>query len=382
MPIQYDYKELINCKSRHEMDNFRATLKNNTFGTNNSKNCTICKNKPVFKVHKMRVRYGWCSSKLCNKDEECPFKYREITCLQDNCIYLSTLGEHSNHESVDKEKKHGIHQVIKPIIEEIIHRCNISRPKRVHIKLHDKEFEKIAKSIMPTLQQIENYIKYRRKLIRENSSTAELKEFSKAHHHSLVENDDQLFVFGDNSGDGSDTNHFQMGFTSKALLSHIKTAQVYHIDCTYKVIKYFYPLLVFGCTDIDGKFHPISFMITSHEETKDFSHFFESLNLIAKEIYDINFNPKYIVSDASRACFKSIKIMYPFCIILMCYFHVRLNVSYFYLNLKLSLIDLNLITSKMRKHKHLAPVDLYFLQFHQLRHPNEEVVRLIEHPHS
>jgi hypothetical protein len=41
MPIQYDYKELINCKSRHEMDNFRATLKNNTFGTNNSKNCTL-----------------------------------------------------------------------------------------------------------------------------------------------------------------------------------------------------------------------------------------------------------------------------------------------------------------------------------------------------
>jgi hypothetical protein len=75
---------------------------------------------------------------------------------------------------------------------------------------------------MPTLQQIENYIKYRRKLIRENRSTAELKEFSKAHHHSLVENDDQLFVYGD----GSDTNIFQMGFTSKALLSHIKTAQV------------------------------------------------------------------------------------------------------------------------------------------------------------
>ncbi len=59
---------------------------------------------------------------------------------------------------------------------------------------------------MPSLQQIENYIKYRRKLIRENSSTAELKEFSKAQHHSLVVNDDQLFVFGDNCGDGSDAN--------------------------------------------------------------------------------------------------------------------------------------------------------------------------------
>ena len=42
------------------MDTFRLTpLKNNTFGTNNSKNCTICKNKPGIKAHKMRVRYGW-----------------------------------------------------------------------------------------------------------------------------------------------------------------------------------------------------------------------------------------------------------------------------------------------------------------------------------
>ena len=89
--------------------------------------------------------------------------------------------------------------MVKQIIE-ILHRCNISRPKRV--KLHDKQYKKmILKSIMPSLQQIENYIKYRRKLIRENRSTAELIELSKARHHSLVENDDQLFVFGDNCGD-------------------------------------------------------------------------------------------------------------------------------------------------------------------------------------
>ena len=106
----------------------------------------------------------------------------------------------------------------------------------------------------------------------------------------MVENDDQLFVFGD----GSDANHFQIGFSTKALLAHIKTAQVYHIDCTFKVIKYFYPLLVFGCTYIDGKFHPISFMITSHEETKYFNHFFKPFNLIAKEVYSLIFNPRYI----------------------------------------------------------------------------------------
>ena len=49
---------------------------------------------------------------------------------------------------------------------------------------------------MPSLQQIDNYIKYRRKLIRDNSSTDELLEYSKSRHHSLVEDNNQLFVLG------------------------------------------------------------------------------------------------------------------------------------------------------------------------------------------
>ena len=103
MPIKYDYNKIGNFKSLLEMDTFRSTLKNNTFGTNNSKNCTMCKNKPGIKVHNMIVRYGWCSSKVCNKDELCPLKYREISCTHDNCVNLSTLGEHNNDdECVEK----------------------------------------------------------------------------------------------------------------------------------------------------------------------------------------------------------------------------------------------------------------------------------------
>ena len=106
--------------------------------------------------------------------------------------------EHSNDENAENdEKRNEIHLVVKPLIEEIMHRCNIYRSKRVHNKIHDNEYEKIKKiSLMPSLQQIDNYIKYRRKLIRDNSSTDELLEYSKSRHHSLVEDNNQLFVLG------------------------------------------------------------------------------------------------------------------------------------------------------------------------------------------
>ena len=46
--------------------------------------------------------------------------------------------------------------------------------------------------------------------------------------------------------------------TSKKLLSYLDRKGVYHIDCTYKLIKNGFP--VFGVTDLHGRFHPLSFI--------------------------------------------------------------------------------------------------------------------------
>jgi hypothetical protein len=37
---------------------------------------------------------------------------------------------------------------------------------------------------------------------------------------------------------------------------HNRTA---HLDCTYKIMTTNYNLLIFGVTDIQGKFHPVCF---------------------------------------------------------------------------------------------------------------------------
>jgi hypothetical protein len=55
---------------------------------------------------------------------------------------------------------------------------------------------------------------------------------------------------------------------------------VFHIDATYKIVKYNYPLIVLGYTDLNRTFFPVSFMFTSHEQTADFEHFFESFKKV------------------------------------------------------------------------------------------------------
>ena len=76
-------------------------------------------------------------------------------------------------------------------------------------------------------------------------------------------------VFGDKLGDGSDDAHFQLGFTSRTLLQKLLLLGMFHLDATYKIIRYFYPVIIFVI-----KFFPIVFMITSHEKTVDYIHFF------------------------------------------------------------------------------------------------------------
>jgi len=107
---------------------------------------------------------------------------------------------------------------------------------------------------------------------------------------------------------------------------------MFHIDATYKIIKYFYPLIIFGITDLNRCFFPIAFMVTSHEKTGDYIHFFKSLNKIASQLvpgpredFQFKFEPKNIVSDAAKSIAKAIKRTYPSCVLIMCWFHLKYN---------------------------------------------------------
>ncbi len=61
------------------------------------------------------------------------------------------------------------------------------------------------------------------------------------------------------------------------MLSRVELKGLFHIDATYKIVQYNFPLIVLGVTDINRTFHPICFMFTSHETEDDDDHFFDRL---------------------------------------------------------------------------------------------------------
>ena len=148
----------------------------------------------------------------------------------------------------------------------------------------------------------------------------------------------KLFFFGQKYdakgnlvlGNGTDNNHFNICFSSKALLKRLLFKGQYHVDCTYKIIKYFNPVLVFGISDYKRQFFPVAFMITSHETAADFIYFYNNLNQIAADLnIDFTFNPEKIVSDACEAMHNALTKVYENIEIQMCWFHVKLNAELF-----------------------------------------------------
>ena len=87
---------------------------------------------------------------------------------------------------------------------------------------------------------------------------------------------DEPIYFGSEIMEGDENNHFHLGITSKQLLKNVYNASTFHFDCTYRIVKYGFPVIVFGFTDLRRKFFPICYFVTSHEQEIDFNFFWTS----------------------------------------------------------------------------------------------------------
>ena len=109
--------------------------------------------------------------------------------------------------------------------------------------------------------------------------------------------------------------------TSKKLMSYCEYKGVVHIDGTYKSIINNFPVVVIGKTDIQGKFFPIAFFITSHETSYDIGFFYKSLKETAK-ILGTELEPEQIIQDAHKGSWNAADEYFD-CPILMSYFHIK-----------------------------------------------------------
>jgi len=112
--------------------------------------------------------------------------------------------------------------------------------------------------------------------------------------------------------------------SSKALMENLSKG-VFEVDGTYRLTKNNYPWVVSGAVDKRGQFHPIAFMISNQETDDSFRSFFNGIVETATRMDD-EFDPDYIMMDASDATYNAAKEVFPYATILMCYFHVMKNI--------------------------------------------------------
>jgi hypothetical protein len=131
-------------------------------------------------------------------------------------------------------------------------------------------------------------------------------------------------------GTGIDENHLNVLMTSKKLFKRLfedlDQPSLYHLDATHKITKNGFPLVIFGRSDIHRVFHPICFMLTSHETESDFFYLFDEIKKLAKH-FGHDFKPDFILTDACKASLKAIKSCFEKAKTLMCWFHLKYNVS-------------------------------------------------------
>ena len=116
--------------------------------------------------------------------------------------------------------------------------------------------------------------------------------------------------------------------SSKRLMENLQHNGINHIDGTYRITIYGFPLIVYGVSDQAGRFHPAAYMLSSHEQEQDFEYFYDSLSDLA-HLLNVEFDPDFIMQDAQQSSYNIAHAMFPEVIFLMCYFHVKKNVSFF-----------------------------------------------------
>jgi hypothetical protein len=241
---------------------------------------------------------------------------------------------------------------MKNLVNELIFDKDVSVPKKIAITLNSQKYiEKRTEDNkiydVPTLSQIQNYVKYLKGKICTKNKVEDIKKFVNDNGYYADKNPKEFFIFGADVGNGTEENHLQIGFTSTELMSRIPSGVVYHCDATYKIVKIGFPLVVFGMSDINRKFYSLAFAFTSHEQHKDFCKFFINLKKLAIQL-NIVFDPKFMCIDASKSLAFAINTVFPHCVLLMCWFHLKYNVINFIFKLSLNYH----VCFKIRKRKH------------------------------
>lgn len=202
---------------------------------------------------------------------------------------------------------------------------------------------------------------------------------------------------------------FRFIISTKRLLKNAANSNIVHADSTHKVTTEKIPLIVAGVTDKNSKFHFAGLTVANHEKSDDYALTFAGLRKGVELVSKKRFEPTVLVCDGDTGIHKAFRSVFldnegiynwtkffsnvcSICpilfsddndheyIIIMCYFHVMLNISKKYKFKKSS--NRKLFKADVRK-LHLAPSSTMFemgckLFVSKWRKAEPEATRLIK----
>lgn len=201
---------------------------------------------------------------------------------------------------------------------------NVTKPKAVTLNLLRKGFDAPPSAKLKTFLKKLNETKYGNDKI--NCGTLEkwLEENS-----ALPDSDTQPFVLNYEMNYENEANiEFRFIVSNKLLLKQAIGSRNLHSDATYKILWHGFPILVVGITDLCRKFHPMGVAVCTSEQQKDFEFIFAAVKQAIHNIFDVEFEPEYLIADAAGAIQNAAKQVFGLFIqIIMCWFHAHKNIS-------------------------------------------------------
>jgi hypothetical protein len=131
MPKVLNWNLIDTFDSETSLELFLQTHVQTSTGKSNLTNCTIC----LDNGHKMIYRLRSCSSAECNDSKECTYRNKILKCCRTKKIHLYSLHSHNIPERSKSDRNHGLTNVVKELVEQLIFEKNISRPKKLLVDL-------------------------------------------------------------------------------------------------------------------------------------------------------------------------------------------------------------------------------------------------------
>ena len=313
----------------------------------NKYTCNICPVNPSF--HNMSRKYFKCDNKDCECEVEepdcvclkCTAEMKVVTCFENDRTRMVGVGNHLT--SCYTVQKAGLSLNTKKFIDKVKqqHKLPNFGASKVREALLDEGF---LQADLPPVTQVQNYLNYKQT---SNSSHHDIEAFQKqlsdmTPMHARETHD--TFVFGtlvepDGSvvvGSGHENSHFNVSFTSRALLANIKKAQdlnnanewkmPFCIDFTFKTNLLGFFFGVMGVVDAGRHFFLGALTLLSHKSTEDYVTCVGDFKDVCASEGKFSLDPFYCMLDGEAAIQNALRQLFTnVSMILMCFFHVMKN---------------------------------------------------------